>query len=196
MNFTARGYARLTELLAPDIVVLEGGYSIEGALPYINAAILLALAGLDYSAAKEPNWSSHLTGQSDRVTQTIAELVDTLLRMWSTRKNVDLDRVFGPGPIYERKRRIYYDTDGISEQQFERIHRCRSCSGWRLIVSGAVHDIGKVSRIATVIIPWHACGTCRRAAEAEFENACKEQQLDYVYLQDTEKDRFLIKSPA
>ena len=42
MNFTARGYARLTELLAPDIVVLEGGYSIEGALPYINAGILLA----------------------------------------------------------------------------------------------------------------------------------------------------------
>ena len=196
MNFTARGYARLTELLAPDIVVLEGGYSIEGALPYINAGILLALAGLDYSAAKEPDWSPRVARQSEGVTQHIGELVDALRDMWNTRKGVDLDRVFGAGPVYERKRRIYYDTDGISEQQFERIARCKSCSGWRLIVSGAVHDIGKVSRIAAIIVPWHACRTCRTAAEAEFEEACKEPQLDHVYLQDTEQDRFLIRSRA
>ena len=31
MNFKAKGYARLTEILNPDIVVLEGGYSIGGA---------------------------------------------------------------------------------------------------------------------------------------------------------------------
>ncbi|HHV39412.1 MAG TPA: histone deacetylase, partial [Tepidimicrobium sp.] len=36
MNFTAQGYAKLNERLNPDIAVLEGGYSIEGALPYIN----------------------------------------------------------------------------------------------------------------------------------------------------------------
>lgn len=196
MNFTARGYARLTELLAPDIVVLEGGYSIEGALPYINAGILLALAGLDYSAAKEPDWSPRLARQSDGVTQYIGELVDALREMWNMRKGVDLDRIFGAAPVYERKRRIYYDTDGISEQQFERIVRCRSCSGWRLIVSGAVHDIGKVSRVAAIIVPWHACLACRSAAESEFEKACKEPQLDYVYLQDTEQDRFLTRSRA
>jgi acetoin utilization deacetylase AcuC-like enzyme len=196
MNFTARGYARLTELLAPDIVVLEGGYSIEGALPYINAGILLALAGLDYSAAKEPDWSPRLARQSDGVTQYIGELVDALREMWNMRKGVDLDRIFGATPVYERKRRIYYDTDGISEQQFERIVRCRSCSGWRLIVSGAVHDIGKVSRVAAIIVPWHACLACRSAAESEFEKACKEPQLDYVYLQDTEQDRFLTRSRA
>ena len=49
MNVSARGYARLTDMLGPDIVVLEGGYSIEGGLPYVNVGILLALAGLDYS---------------------------------------------------------------------------------------------------------------------------------------------------
>ena len=134
-------------------------------------------AGLDYSAAKEPDWSSRLTRQSDRVTQYIETLVDTLSEMWSTRKDVDLDEVFGPGPGYQRKRRLYYDTDGISEQQIERIHRCKSCNGWRFVVSGAVHDIRKASSIAVVIIPWHACQACRRAAEAEFENACKEKQL-------------------
>ena len=69
MNFTAQGYARLTELLSPDIVVLEGGYSIEGALPYVNAGLILALAGLDYSAAREPDWSEDKVKQSPRVTR-------------------------------------------------------------------------------------------------------------------------------
>jgi acetoin utilization deacetylase AcuC-like enzyme len=45
MNFSARGYAELTRLLKADIAVLEGGYSIEGALPYINTGIILAMAG-------------------------------------------------------------------------------------------------------------------------------------------------------
>jgi len=54
MGFSAQGYAQLTEMLKPDIVVLEGGYSIESALPYINVGLLLALAGLDYSKVQEP----------------------------------------------------------------------------------------------------------------------------------------------
>ncbi|MBP1760383.1 MAG: deacetylase, histone deacetylase/acetoin utilization protein, partial [Firmicutes bacterium] len=54
MNLTAEGYGRITELLQPDLAVLEGGYSIEGALPYVNLAILLALAGEDYHHVREP----------------------------------------------------------------------------------------------------------------------------------------------
>ncbi len=54
MNLTAAGYGRITELLQPDLAVLEGGYSIEGALPYLNLSILLALAGEDYRHVREP----------------------------------------------------------------------------------------------------------------------------------------------
>ena len=49
MNFSAQGYAMLNEKLNPDIAVLEGGYSIQGALPYVNLGIILAMAGVDYS---------------------------------------------------------------------------------------------------------------------------------------------------
>ncbi|MEZ4550930.1 MAG: hypothetical protein R2874_10750 [Desulfobacterales bacterium] len=48
MHFSAQGYADLTALLKPDIAVLEGGYSIEGALPY-GIGIIRAMAGVDYS---------------------------------------------------------------------------------------------------------------------------------------------------
>ncbi|EQB21992.1 Deacetylase, including histone deacetylase and acetoin utilization protein [Dehalobacter sp. UNSWDHB] len=53
MNVTARGYGKITEMIKPDLAVLEGGYAIEGALPYINMAIFLALAGEDYSGVVE-----------------------------------------------------------------------------------------------------------------------------------------------
>jgi acetoin utilization deacetylase AcuC-like enzyme len=52
MNFCAQGYAALTEILQPDIAVLEGGYSIEGALPYVNVGIILAMAGIDYAGSE------------------------------------------------------------------------------------------------------------------------------------------------
>jgi len=48
MNFSAQGYAALTEMLKPDIAVLEGEYSFERGLPYVNLMIILAMAGIDY----------------------------------------------------------------------------------------------------------------------------------------------------
>ena len=56
MLISAQGYARLTEKLKPDLAVLEGGYAIETALPYVNLAILLALAGKDYTSVVEPGY--------------------------------------------------------------------------------------------------------------------------------------------
>jgi acetoin utilization deacetylase AcuC-like enzyme len=46
MRFSAQGYAKLNEKLAPDMAVLEGGYAIQSALPYVNTGIILAMAGL------------------------------------------------------------------------------------------------------------------------------------------------------
>jgi len=127
MNFTAHGYARLTDLLEPDIVVLEGGYSIEGALPYVNVGILLALAGLDYSAVREPDWSPGVARQPRGVTEEIRRLTGTLQEMWASREEADIGVLFGDGEYFERGRRIYYDTDNIVEQQREQIRLCPSC---------------------------------------------------------------------
>ena len=38
MNVTAKGYAELVDLLQADIAVLEGGYSVQEALPYVTQA--------------------------------------------------------------------------------------------------------------------------------------------------------------
>ena len=74
MNFSAQGYAALTSLLKPDIAVLEGGYSIEGALPYVNVGIVLALAGVDYSNVKEPDYDPRATRQQPDIMYQISEI--------------------------------------------------------------------------------------------------------------------------
>jgi len=63
LALTARGYAELmkkavdlAETLCGGrlVAVLEGGYSVEGGLPYTNLGIIAAMAGLDLSNIREP----------------------------------------------------------------------------------------------------------------------------------------------
>ncbi|MBF0482469.1 MAG: histone deacetylase, partial [Desulfovibrionaceae bacterium] len=74
MNFSARGYAVLSERLGPHLAVLEGGYAIQGALPYVNLGIALALAGLDYSHVREPGLDPDKCRQSAKITEYIKEI--------------------------------------------------------------------------------------------------------------------------
>ncbi|MDP3425790.1 MAG: histone deacetylase, partial [Humidesulfovibrio sp.] len=78
MNLTAQGYARMTELLQPDLAVLEGGYAIQGALPYVNLAIALSLAGLDYSGVREPAFDAVKHRQRPDLADYIERLCDTI----------------------------------------------------------------------------------------------------------------------
>ena len=63
LALTAQGYAGLMQemcIVADSIcfgrliAVLEGGYSVEGGLPYTNLGLIAAMAGLDISAIREP----------------------------------------------------------------------------------------------------------------------------------------------
>lgn len=191
MNFSAEGYARLTELLNPDIVVLEGGYSIEGALPYVNVGLILALAGLDYSHLQEPDWIPDSQRQSSSVMDIIKETVEQVRELWETREQVDLRGEFGTGEFYSRLRSIYYDTDQIVERQDEKIKFCSQCSGWREIISEASRGYVGRTRIAAVIVPWLACKSCREAAMAKYMELLEAKGFNYVYYQDCERDLYL-----
>lgn len=194
MNVTAQGYARLTELLKPDIVVLEGGYSIEGALPYVNVGIILALAGLDYTMVREPGAGPGEAPQA--VKEIVRRTVGFLQKAWENRRKADLDKIFGPEPFFTRHRRIYYDTDEIIEEQQEEIKRCEACSGYQVVISAAAKMYRPGHRIAAVLLPWHACQRCRAEALEAYEKLQPGRNLEYVYLQDVMEDRYLVKSLA
>lgn len=191
MKISAQGYAELNHKLKPDIAVLQGGYSIEGALPYVNLGIILAMAGLDYSHVREPDYHPGLSRQSDRVTESIRQTVQKLQTIWNKRKSVDLDQIFGKSKTYERYRRIFYDTDGIQEEQMEKIYRCSECSGYRRIISKAVLRTGRKQSAYIVLIPHHACSYCQKAGLETFHKIKNTNEFDHVYLQDSENNLFL-----
>jgi len=179
MGFSAQGYARLTDLLAPDIVVLEGGYSIESALPYINVGLLLALAGLDYSKVREPGGGRR--SQSREITRQVAEICRQAKELWDTRGQVDLKEVFGSGPFFERRRQIFYDTDQIMESQQEYIRLCPSCPGWRVIYTSSTRNR---TPAAAVLLPWKPCASCQGEAREQYGELEKDQRFSQVIWQE------------
>lgn len=177
MNFSARGYALLTERLRPDIAVLEGGYAVENALPYVNIGIIMAMAGMDTSYVKEPNYDRDYEPQSTDVTGRIEQLITELkgLFLGGGLKKTD----YRNGEIVERQRNIFYDTDGIHEKQREKIIYCKDCSGTLSIES--VSSLGQ--NILALRIPSDACARCRDIGLSWFNEATK-KSFDHIYLQD------------
>ena len=187
MRFSAQGYARLNERLAPDIAVLEGGYSIEKALPYVNVGIILAMAGLDYSAVREPDYNAEALRQSTQITQYIERTSSEVMMLWKKRRDMK-NSIVGTNKYIKRKKQIYYDTDGISEQQEETVRVCDDCGGLVMIDSFA--DTG--TRIHAVIIPGQSCPVCRKEGEAFFERLQK-GKYRHLYFQDRDRDIYITK---
>jgi len=159
MNLTANGYGRITELLKPDLAVLEGGYSIEGALPYVNLAILLALAGEDYHHVREPQ-------KLDRPVLNLAQLkpyIDELKKQQQTSKPqfTTQNKAFFPkGNWIYSPRSVYYDTDGLQETRHDYIRECDHCAGTVYIESTCSSSSQKS---LLVRIPFQACPDCEQA---------------------------------
>jgi len=188
MRFSAHGYATLNDMLSPDIAVLEGGYSIEKALPYVNVGIILAMAGLDYSYVREPEYRSSSLRQSEDISRYIAQEADAIYELWSRREEIR-EKVVGDKKYIRSNKSIYYDTDGIREQQEVVVRVCHDCGG--LVMIDSRSDLGH--RIFAVLIPWKACPQCRREGEEAYDKAARKDGFQYIYLQDKEKDLFLVK---
>ncbi len=185
MNFTAQGYAQLTEMLKADIAVLEGGYSIEGALPYINTGIILAMAGLDYSYLVEPDYDPERYRQSPSTTRYIEQTGVKVLKAWRERKAHMASMRTDPKCGW-RSRRIFYDTDSIYETQVETIRVCDDCAGALLIESTS----DKQGAIFAVHIPRKACPKCIAQAYEWYDSA-DEKKYRCIFLQDRPKDSYL-----
>jgi acetoin utilization deacetylase AcuC-like enzyme len=187
MAITAQGYARLTEKLRADIAVLEGGYSIEDALPYINTGIILAMAGLDYSRVVEPD-IERCPRQTEANTQYIARLVAQWQEVWSGRDVLRRQAVAKAGDYWQRHRNIYYDDSGIQEQQSETVRLCPHCHGYQTVSTQAEGaPFGTKSAFAAVI-PRQSCRICRSQAQDAVHKAKKDGRHDHYFLQDKEQD--------
>jgi len=145
------------------------------------------MAGLDYSAVREPDYNAEALRQSEQITQNIERTSSEIMMLWKKRLEMKKS-VVGTERYIKRKKHIYYDTDGISEQQEETVRVCDDCGGLVMIDSFA--DTGK--RIFAVIIPGHSCPVCRDEVEAFFDRLQK-GKYRYIYFQDRDRDIYINK---
>jgi acetoin utilization deacetylase AcuC-like enzyme len=187
MNFSAQGYAILNEKLAPDIAVLEGGYSIEKALPYVNLGIILAMSGLDYSHVREPDYDPIARRQSEDISRSIEAETAEVMKLWRGRHDMKAGLV-GAARYLKRNKFIYYDTDRICEQQEETVRICDDCGGLVMIESAA--DTG--NRIFALILPDRCCPECRSHGEIYYEQTNR-GKFNGIYFQDRERGLLMVK---
>lgn len=187
MNFCAQGYAKLTEKLQPHIAVLEGGYSIEGALPYVNVGIILALAGIDYSWVQEPDYDPEEIRQSDEVTSALASTCEHVLEQ-RQQCGLKREKYLAGSEFVQRSKTVFYDTDNIIEEQKETVRVCRECAGVIKIDSYA--DTG--NHLLGICVPRKACSDCQKLGSQWFDEGSV-KRYDLVCLQDRVLDKYQVK---
>lgn len=181
MSVTAQGYARLADKLQADIAVLEGGYSIESALPYVNTGIILAMAGMDYSKVVEPDLSM-LRVQDKRCNQRVDQLIEQAGDIYFNRAKTQKELLEKCGGIWQRRKGIYYDEEGIREQQIETVHYC-SCGGYFTIQTAAEGTRFGDQSAFIVCLPRYICAKCRQQAYDEALQEKKSGRWQYVFVQ-------------
>ncbi|MDD2620955.1 MAG: histone deacetylase [Syntrophomonadaceae bacterium] len=190
MAFTAKGYASLNSKLAPDIAVLEGGYSVETALPYINMGLIMAMAGIDYSNLREPDYVPNRFKESPHNMETIKSMVEKQWSVYKKREEVIAQNKKQGGEFYRYARSIFYDTEYIHEEQNNLIRICPNCAGYRKIDSRAQHRNGEVYRVFCISIPANACPQCHEQARQAYIDMSNNHHFELVYLQDRINDEF------
>ena len=176
LRLTSRGYGDFTKSINPDLVLLEGGYAIETALPYVNMSVLLALASEEYRDIKEPGYSKAL----DRDSKTVLEQIkETLYKLKANLKNpsqVKSDFTKQRGS-WVRNKNIFYDTEYFFERQKEVLHDCPNCSGILEIISEAQHGNGKLYPLHGFTLFPSTCSFCRTKAKQWYEEKNKRNMI-------------------
>ena len=192
MSFTAQGYAVLNRKLRPDIAVLEGGYSVETALPYINMGIIMAMAGIDFSNLREPDYKPGGFVESPKNMDYIKSLVETQLANFRGREAVVEKNRESERDFESTTKSIFYDTDYLHEEQRVDLRLCPDCCGFRRIESTAVQATGRRYSVFCISLPHACCPACAGQARGNFEDLKFRSKYDYVYLQDRIEDEFRI----
>ncbi len=184
MRLSAQGYAALNAALKPDIAVLEGGYSIRGALPYVNMGICLALAGLPADDIREPNWTPEMTRQKPRVGEYVARLCDAVVALYRD-PPARPDEGREEDGWWVNHRNIFYDTDMLRESRLDAWRICPDCSGTGRLESGS----DRTRNSLCVLIPRHACDRCRLEGLKQAREGRKSGKYAHVLLLDGDSGR-------
>jgi hypothetical protein len=143
------------------------------------------MAGLDYSHVKEPDYDPAKLKQSPRITEYIKGLCEKIYERWRKKEDIARETLKGKEHV-ARSRNVYYDTDGIMEEQTQKFKVCSHCSGLNTILSRS--DWGY--EIFAVSVPRDACPTCIEEGYKIYRETPKGKYFK-VYLQDRVNDVYM-----
>lgn len=181
MRFTAHGYAELNRILSPHICVLEGGYSIQGALPYVNLGIILALAGEDFSYVREPDYDPAALREDEATRDFIRQMCQVSKSVYFENRGMPsgdgpaAKREIGEDGYVSRTKEVFYDTDGISDRQREELLGCSRCAGTLVIESASSRNPLSLG----IEIPFDACEVCYESGIARIRGFEQNGKGDY-----------------
>ena len=187
MQVTAQGYAKIAELLKADIAVLEGGYSVQAALPYVNTGIILSMAGLDYSHVVEPQFDAALYKQRADVRAYIDDLIVKWKDQWAQRGAMQEAARQKWGDLWRHQRSVYYDETGIQEERVEAIRLYPDQPGrlgWHKVESIGRGGPYGTQRVWAIFVPWQADEDTRQEAHDLYEEAQNKGGFDRYVLVD------------
>lgn len=184
MSITAQGYARLAEKLKADVAVLEGGYSIEEALPYVNLGIILAMAGENYSKVLEPTAGQRRPSSAHL--DYMKKLVAQQREIWQNREVLRQEMKLKAGDYFTRTKHIYYDDSGLREVQQERVRQCPHCNGYLTIATEA--DTYPVQSAFIGVLFAEACPDCAKRVYDDVRKAKQEHRQDHYFVQNLVTD--------
>jgi acetoin utilization deacetylase AcuC-like enzyme len=172
MKLTAKGYAEMSSLINPDLAVLEGGYAIQGALPFTNLAIIMSMAGLDWRKVKEPMPNSGPPKTKRETLDYVKRLGEAINQKIQKRVPEQSGSVYKDG-WWVRERRIFYDTHPVTkdlegkwpsfidERRREALKDCPDCPGLLEIETSS----GVCSGGLYYKLPRRSCPKCRELFE-------------------------------
>ena len=162
--------------------MLEGGYSVETALPYVNLGIIMAMAGIDYSNLYEPDYRKDIFKEERGNLKRLEDIVHELTGIFRLRQELaEKTRRQGSGSLLQRHRQIYYDTDQIRETQLETLKVCAECPGYLLIESVAIAGRAAIGLLNQH--PYSVLFRCRQEARDHYAKMQRRNSnsFDYVY---------------
>ena len=81
------------------------------------------------------------------------------------------------------KKSIYYDEEGIREEQIETAHYCRQCSGYLTIRTAAAGTRFGDQSAFIVLLKRDTCSECRQTAYDEAQLEKRNGKWQYVLVQ-------------
>ena len=166
----------------PELIINSAGQDNHFSDPLASMAV--TAQGYAKLADKlQADDQSDLRQQDERCNKRVDQLIAETGELWRSRFSTRKELLAKCGNSWSRKKSIYYDEEGIREEQIETAHYCRQCSGYLTIRTAAAGTRFGDQSAFIVSLKRDTCSECRQTAYDEAQLEKRNGKWQYVLVQ-------------